>query len=180
MESHRRGLPRSSRRAEPRSGAPTLTAWRPQFLPIAKATMKCSKRRTRKKRNHRLADVVLPSVAIGSAASDNAMVDFLMTKTKLLDRSRGSSMNDRKVTPAYVPGRSGRSPGGLTAGNISTITGDHQRRPHGTWRIWVTKSRWFARVNASPRYHLGVPSPQLSQVTLTERGELAEKRGACS
>src|SRR5213082_910590 len=105
-----------------------------------------------------------------------AMVEFLIDKTKLLDRLKGQ-LNERQEKALLRIFREGPEgfEGGLTAGKYSTITG---ASPATTTRDLADLVAKGALVREGERrharYHLSVPLRPVPRITLSERGELAE------
>src|SRR5438034_8551171 len=57
-------------------------------------------------------------------------------------------MSDRKKHSCVCSGKVPKdSEAGLRLENTAPSPGRHQRRPRGTWRIWLRRARWFARGN---------------------------------
>ncbi len=116
-------------------------------------------------------------VAIEAQRRTIATVEFLIDKTKLLDRLRGQ-LNERQEKALLRMFREGPEEfrGGLTAGKYNTITG---ASPATTTRDLADLVAKGALVREGERrharYHVGVPLRPVPQVTLNERGELAEK-----
>jgi Fic family protein len=106
-----------------------------------------------------------------------AMVEFLIDKTKLLDRLKGQ-LNERQekaLLRMLQEGPEGLR-GGLTAGKYRTITG---ASPATTTRDLADLVAKGALVREGERrharYRLSVPVRPVPRVTLNDRGELAEK-----
>jgi Fic family protein len=105
------------------------------------------------------------------------MVEFLIDKTKLLDRLKGQ-LNERQekaLLRMLQEGPEGLR-GGLTAGKYRTITG---ASPATTTRDLADLVAKGALVRDGERrharYRLSVPVRPVPRVTLNDRGELAEK-----
>jgi Fic family protein len=116
-------------------------------------------------------------VAIEAQRRTIALVEFLIDKTKLLDRLRGQ-FNERQEKALLRMFREGPEGfrGGLTAGKYSTITGASPATATRDLADLVAKgalAREGERRHA--RYRLGVPLRPVSHVMLNERGELAEE-----
>jgi Fic family protein len=115
-------------------------------------------------------------IAIEAQRRTTALVEFLIDKTKLLDRLR-SELNDRQQKALLRMFREGPDgfKEGLSAGNYSTITG---ASPATATRDLVDLTAKGALVRVGERrharYHLGVPLRAVRRVTINERGELAE------
>jgi Fic family protein len=116
-------------------------------------------------------------VAIEAQRGTIALVEFLIDKTKLLDRLKGQ-LNERQEKALLRMFREGPEGfrGGLTAGKYSTITGASPATVTRDLADLVAKGalvREGERRHA--RYHLGVPLRPVPHVMLNERGELAGK-----
>ena len=115
-------------------------------------------------------------VAIEAQRRTIALVEFLIDKTKLLDRLKGQ-LNERQETALLRMFREGPEGfrGGLSAGKYSTLTG---ASPATTTRDLADLVAKGALVREGERryarYHLGVPLRPVPHVTLTEQGDLAE------
>ena len=115
-------------------------------------------------------------IAIEAQRRTTARVEFLIDKTKLLDRLR-EELNDRQQKALLRMFREGPDgfKGGLSAGNYRTITG---ASPATATRDLVDLTAKGALVRAGERrharYHLGVPLRALRRVTVNQRGELVE------
>ena len=116
-------------------------------------------------------------VAIEAQRRTMAMVEFLIDKTKLLDRLKGQ-LNERQEKALVRMFREGPEGfrGGLTAGKYSTITG---ASPATTTRDLADLVAKGALVREGERrharYRLSVPLRPVPHLTLNERGQLAEK-----
>ncbi len=105
-----------------------------------------------------------------------ALVEFLIDKTKLLDRLKGQ-LNDRQEKALLRMFREGPAgfQGGLTAGKYSTITGASPATATRDLTDLVAKGglvRTGERRHA--RYHLSVPLRPVQQVIINEQGVLIE------
>jgi Fic family protein len=105
-----------------------------------------------------------------------AFIEFLIDKTKLLDRIRGQ-INDRQqkaLLRMFKEGPEGFQ-GGMSAGKYSTITG---ASPATTTRDLADLTERGALIREGERRHarykLSVPLRHVSQVSINERGELVE------
>ena len=105
-----------------------------------------------------------------------ALVEFLIAKTKLLDRLSGQ-LNDRQqkaLLRMFKEGPEGFK-GGLSAGKYSTITG---ASPATTTRDLADLTEKGALVREGERKHaryvLSVPLRSVPHISLNERGELVE------
>jgi Fic family protein len=106
-----------------------------------------------------------------------AMVEFLIDKTKLLDRLKGQ-LNERQEKVLLRMFREGPEGfrGGLTAGKYSTITGASPATATRDLAHLVAKGALVRKGELRhARYHLGVRLRAIPQVTLNERGEPTEK-----
>ena len=105
-----------------------------------------------------------------------ALVEFLIAKTKLLDRLSGQ-LNDRQQKALLRMFREGPEgfKGGLSAGKYSTITG---ASPATTTRDLADLTEKGALVREGERRHaryaLSVPLRSVPHISLNERGELVE------
>jgi hypothetical protein len=88
------------------------------------------------------------SVAIEALRRTIATVEFLIDKTKMLDRLKGQ-LNDRRKRHSSACSAKGPRDfeAGLPPENTAPSPGRHQRRRHGTSWIWLPKGRWLVRVN---------------------------------
>jgi Fic family protein len=116
-------------------------------------------------------------VAIEAQRRTIALVEFLIDKTKLLDRLKGQ-LNERQEKALLRMFREGPEGfrGGLTAGKYSTMTGASPATATRDLADLVAKAglvREGERRHA--RYRLGVPLRPVPHVTLNERGELVEE-----
>jgi Fic family protein len=105
-----------------------------------------------------------------------ALVEFLIDKTKLLDRLNGQ-LNERQEKALLRMFREGPDgfKGGLNAGKYGAITGASPATATRDLTDLVTKGallRDGERRHA--RYQLGVPLRPVKRVTLTERGDLVD------
>ena len=115
-------------------------------------------------------------VAIEAQRRTIALVEFLIDKTKLLDRLKGqlNPRQEKALLRMFREGPEGFT-GGLSAGKYSTITG---ASPATTTRDLADLVEKGALVREGERryarYLLSVPLRPVPPVTLNERGELAE------
>lgn len=106
-----------------------------------------------------------------------ALIEFLIDKTKLLDRLTGQ-LNDRQQRAVLRMFREGPEgfKGGLTAGKYATITG---ASPATTTRDLADLAEKGALVREGERRHarykLSVPLRPVPHISLNERGELVEE-----
>src|SRR5258706_4793008 len=115
-------------------------------------------------------------IAIEAQQSTTALVEFLIEKTKLLDRLRGklNSRQEKALVRMFREGPQGFK-GGLSAGNYSTITGASPATTTRDLADLVEKAaltRTWERKHA--RYQVAVPLRETSRVSLNERGDLVE------
>jgi Fic family protein len=116
-------------------------------------------------------------VAIEAQRRTIATVEFLIDKTKMLDRLKGQ-LNERQEKALIRMFREGPDGfrGGLTAGKYSGITGASPATITRDLADLVAKGalvREGERRHA--RYHLSVPLRPVRRVTLTEHGTLSEE-----
>ena len=105
-----------------------------------------------------------------------ALVEFLIDKTKLLDRLKGQldARQEKELLRMFREGPDGFR-GGLSAGKYITITGVSPATTTRDLADLVAKGalvREGERRHA--RYHLSVPAHRVPHVTLSERGQLVE------
>jgi Fic family protein len=105
-----------------------------------------------------------------------ALIEFLIDKTKLLDRIRGE-LNDRQekaLVRMFKEGPQGFK-GGMSAGKYSTITG---ASPATTTRDLTDLTEKGALVREGERRHarykLNVPLRHVPHISVNERGEIIE------
>ena len=116
-------------------------------------------------------------VAIEAQRRTIALVEFLIDKTKLLDRLKGqlNARQEKALLRMFREGPEGFR-GGLSAGKYSTITG---ASPATTTRDLADLVEKGALVREGERryarYRLSVPMRPVKHVTLTEQGELMEE-----
>lgn len=115
-------------------------------------------------------------VAIEAQRRTIALAEFLIGKTKLLDRLKGQlNARQEKALPRMVREGPDGFKGGLSAGKYSTITGSS---PATTTRDLADLVAKGALVREGERryarYRLSFPLRQVPHVTLTDKGELAE------
>jgi len=116
-------------------------------------------------------------VAIEAQRRTIAIVEFLIDKTKLLDRLKGQ-LNERQEKALLRMFREGPEGfrGGLTAGKYSTLTGASPATTTRDLAHMVAKGALIREgERRHARYLLSVPLRPVPQVTLTERGEVVEK-----
>jgi Fic family protein len=116
-------------------------------------------------------------VAIEAQRRTIALVEFLIDKTKLLDRLKGqlNARQEKALLRMFREGPDGFK-GGLSAGKYSNITG---ASPATTTRDLADLVSQGALVREGERryarYRLTVPLRPVPHVILNERGELADK-----
>lgn len=116
-------------------------------------------------------------VAIEAQRRTIVLVEFLIDKTKLLDRLKGL-LNERQGKALLRMFREGPEGfrGGLSAGEYSNMTGASPATATRDLADLVEKGalvREGERRHA--RYRLSVPLRLVTHVVLTERGDLAEQ-----
>jgi Fic family protein len=156
-------------------GQPTLTALAVTILVRRKAYYEALE--AANKQNEITAWLAwFAGITIEAQRRTTALVEFLIDKTKPMDRLNGQ-LNERQekaLSRMFREGPDGFK-GGLTAGKYSTITG---ASPATVTRDLVDLVEKGALVRAGERRHtrydLAVPLRPVKQVTLNERGELAE------
>jgi Fic family protein len=115
-------------------------------------------------------------VAIEAQRRTIALVEFLIDKTKLLDRLKGqlNARQEKALLRMFREGPEGFK-GGLSAGKYSTITG---ASPATTTRDLadLVEKRGLVREGERryARYRLGVPLRPVQPVILTERGDFPD------
>jgi Fic family protein len=112
-------------------------------------------------------------VAIEAQRRTEARVEFLIDKTRLLDRLRGQ-LNERQEKALLRMLREGPEgfKGGLSAGNYATITGASPATATRDLADMVAKGALTrAGERRYARYIVGVPQRQVSAVTLDEHGD---------
>jgi len=105
-----------------------------------------------------------------------ALVDFLIDKTKLLDRLKGE-LNERQTKALMRMFREGPEgfKGGLSAGKYTTITGSSPATTTRDLSDLVAKEALIRDGELRhARYRLNVPLRAVGQVNVNEQGELAE------
>jgi Fic family protein len=115
-------------------------------------------------------------VAIEAQRRTSTLVEFLIDKTRLLERLRGQ-LNDRQekaLLRMFKEGPEGFK-GGLSAGKYTRITG---ASPATTTRDLAALADKGALVRTGERrharYNLSIPLHPVQQVTINARGELIE------
>jgi Fic family protein len=113
---------------------------------------------------------------IEAQRSTLALIEFLIDKTKLLDRIRGllNERQEKALLRMFKEGPEGFE-GGLSAGNYSTITG---ASPATTTRDLADLTEKGALVREGERRHarykLNVPLRHVPHISINEQGELVE------
>jgi Fic family protein len=116
-------------------------------------------------------------VAIDAQRRTIALVEFLIDKTKLLDRLKGqlNARQEKALLRMFREGPEGFK-GGLSAGKYGSVTGASPATTTRDLADLVTKGALIREGERRyARYHLAIPLRPVAHVTLTERGELAEK-----
>lgn len=115
-------------------------------------------------------------VAIEAQRRTIALVEFLIDKTKLLDRLKGqlNARQEKALLRMFREGPEGFK-GGLSAGKYSTITGASPATATRDLADLVEKGALVREGERRyARYRLTVPLRPVPHVTLNERGEVAE------
>ena len=105
-----------------------------------------------------------------------ALVEFLMDKTKLLDRRKGE-LNERQTKALMRMFREGPEgfKGGLSAGKYTTITGASPATTTRDLSDLVSKGALTRDGELRhARYRLNVPRSPVRQVNVNEQGEVVE------
>jgi Fic family protein len=116
-------------------------------------------------------------VAIEAQRRTIATVEFLIDKTKMLDRLKGQ-LNERQEKALLRMFREGPDGfrGGLTAGKYSSITGASPATTTRDLADLVVKGALIREgERRHARYHLSVPLRPVRRVTVTEHGTLSEE-----
>jgi len=116
-------------------------------------------------------------VAIEAQRRTIALVEFLIDKAKLLDRLKGhlNARQEKALLRMFGEGPEGFR-GGLSAGKYSTITGASPATTTRDLSDLVAKGALVREGERRyARYRLSVPLRPVPRMTLTERGELAER-----
>ncbi|MGH9482330.1 MAG: Fic family protein [Terriglobales bacterium] len=114
-------------------------------------------------------------IAIEAQRRTTAQVEFLINKTRLLDRLRGDlNARQQKALLRVLREGPGGFKGGLSSGNYATIT---SASPATATRDLVDLVRKGALVRAGElrhaRYHLAIPTKQVPPVVLDEAGNFS-------
>jgi Fic family protein len=157
-------------------GQPTLTALAATILSRRKSYYEALEAANK---NNEITNWLMwfAGVAIEAQCRTIALVEFLIDKTKLLDRLKGQ-LNERQEKALLRMFREGPEGfrGGLTAGKYSTITGASPATTTRDLADLVAKGALLREgERRHARYRLGIPLWPISHVTLNERGELAEE-----
>jgi Fic family protein len=116
-------------------------------------------------------------VAIEAQSRTIALVEFLIDKTKMLDRLKGQ-LNPRQEKALLRMFRQGPEGfrGGLSAGKYSTITGASPATTTRDLAGLVEKGALLREGERRyARYHLSVPLRPVPHISLSEQGELIEE-----
>ena len=114
--------------------------------------------------------------AIEAQRRTNAMVEFVIDKTKLLDRLKDqvSARQEKALLRMFREGPEGFR-GGLSAGKYAAITGASAATSTRDLADLVAKGALLREGERRyARYHLGVPARRMSRVTLNQSGGLQE------
>ncbi len=112
-------------------------------------------------------------IAIEAQRRTTAHVEFLLEKTRLLDRLRGQ-LNSRQEQALLRMLREGPDgfKGGLSAGNYATITGASPATTTRDLADLVEKGALLREgERRHARYHLAIPMQKVSSVVLDEHGD---------
>jgi Fic family protein len=115
-------------------------------------------------------------VAIEAQRRTIALVEFLIDKTKLLDRLKGqlNARQEKALLRMFREGPEGFK-GGLSAGKYGTITGASPATSTRDLADLVEKGALVREGERRyARYLLGIPMRPVSRVSLGEQGQLAE------
>jgi Fic family protein len=115
----------------------------------------------------------LAGIAIEAQRRTTAHVEFLLEKTRLLDRLRGqlNSRQEKALLRMFREGPDGFK-GGLSAGNYATITGASPATTTRDLADLVEKGALLReRERRHARYHLAIPMQKVSSVVLDEQGD---------
>jgi Fic family protein len=116
-------------------------------------------------------------VAIEAQRRTIALVEFLIDKTKLLDRLKGqlNARQEKVLLRMFREGPEGFK-GGLSAGKYSTITGASPATATRDLADLVEKGALVREGERRyARYRLSVPLRPVAHVTVNERGDIAEQ-----
>lgn len=158
-------------------GQPTLTALAATILARRKSYYEALERANKENEITRWL-MWFAGVAIEAQRGTIALVEFLIDKTKLLDRLKGqlNARQEKALRRMFREGPEGFK-GGLSAGKYSTITG---ASPATTTRDLADLVEKGALVREGERryarYHLSVPLRRVPHVYLTEQGILKEEQ----
>src|SRR5215470_14446885 len=115
-------------------------------------------------------------VAIEAQRRTIGLVEFLIDKTRLLDRLKGqlNARQEKALLRMFREGPEGFR-GGLSAGKYSTITGASPATTTRDLSDLVAKGALIREGERRyARYQLPISLRPVPQVTITEKGELAE------
>lgn len=157
-------------------GQPTLTALAATILARRKSYYEALEAANKENETTRWL-MWFAGVAIEAQRRTIALVEFLIDKTKLLDRLKGqlNARQEKALLRMFREGPEGFK-GGLSAGKYSTITG---ASPATSTRDLADLVEKGALIREGERryahYRLSVPLRQVLPVTINERGELTHK-----
>jgi Fic family protein len=157
-------------------GQPTLTALAATILARRKSYYEALEAANKENELTRWL-IWFAGVAIEAQRRTIALVEFLIDKTRLLDRLKGqlNTRQEKALLRMFREGPEGFK-GGLSAGKYSTITG---ASPATTTRDLTDLVEKGALVREGERryarYRLSVPARPVPHVTLTEQGDVAEE-----
>ena len=117
-------------------------------------------------------------VAIEAQRRTIALVEFLIDKTRLLDRLRGqlNTRQEKALLRMFREGPQGFQ-GGLSAGKYATITGGSPATTTRDLADLVAKGALVRNGERRyARYHLSIPLRGVPRVTLNEQGDLTEQQ----
>jgi Fic family protein len=117
-------------------------------------------------------------MAIEAQRRTIALVEFLIDKTKLLDRLRGE-LNDRQTKALMRMFREGPEgfKGGLSAGKYATITGSSPATTTRDLSDLVSKGALIREGELRhARYRLNIPLRVVGQIDVDGQGEIVEER----
>jgi Fic family protein len=115
-------------------------------------------------------------IAIEAQRRTIVLVEFLIDKTKLLDRLKGE-LNERQTKALLRMFREGPEGfrGGLSAGNYAKITGASPATTTRDLSDLVAKDALTREGELRhARYHLNVPLRPIREISVNERGEMVE------
>ncbi|HEX8836281.1 MAG TPA: Fic family protein [Candidatus Acidoferrum sp.] len=157
-------------------GQPTLTALAATILARRKSYYEALEAANKENEITRWL-VWFAGVAIEAQRWTIALVEFLIDKTKLLDRLKGelNARQEKALLRMFCEGPDGFK-GGLSAGKYSNITGASPATATRDLAELVAKGALVREGERRyARYHLSIPLGPVPHVILNERGELADK-----